>query len=144
LRYYSQIVWGMIVLALIVGFVAWAFGPSERSQRVRGGWNDMITRWSGPPSDEPRSGFAGFVARNKRPIQWGAVALGVLFILFGPEPSPLLVAITTLVVLAVVGLVQAIAGPGNPGAEPAQTTDTPEDVAVGEEIVVTVDDGPME
>jgi hypothetical protein len=101
----------------------------------------MIARWSGPPSGEPTSGFGGFVARNKRAIQWGAVALGLLFILLGPEPNALLVVITTLVVLVVVVLAQVIAGPTTSGAEQADTMNIPGDVVIEEDLVVRVDEG---
>jgi hypothetical protein len=39
------------------------------------------------------------------------VVLGVLFLLFGPAPSGLLVLVTTIVVLLLVGLVAVLAGP---------------------------------
>lgn len=135
LRFYTQGVWAVIVLALVVGFVAWVFGPSARAVRVRGGWNALIARWSGPETDEPRSGFSEFVFTYQRPIQWGAVILGLLFILFGPAPSVASVIITALIVLAVVGFAQAVGGPASPDSA-ADETQSSGEVVVEEEVVV--------
>ena len=135
LRFYTQGVWAVIALALVVGFVAWVFGPSARAVRVRGGWNALIARWSGPETDEPRSGFSEFVFTYQRPIQWGAVILGLLFILFGPAPSVASVIITALIVLAVVGFAQAVGGPASPDSA-ADETESSGEVVVEEEVVV--------
>jgi hypothetical protein len=135
LRFYTQGVWAVIVLAFAVGFVAWVFGPSARAVRVRGAWNNMLARWSGPQTDEPRSGFSKFVFTYRRPIQWGAVILGLLFILFGPAPSVASVIITALIVLAVVGFAQAVSGPGSPDTAADETKSSGE-VVIEEEVVV--------
>ena len=111
LRFYLQGVWGVILLAFVVGFVAWAFGPSALAVRLRTAWNAMLARWSRPESAGPRTGAAKFVYTWKHTIQWGAVILGILFTLLGPVPSFASVTVTALIVLAVVGGAQVVAGP---------------------------------
>jgi len=135
LRFYTQGVWAVIALAFVVGFVAWVFGPSARAVRARGAWNAMIARWSGPDTGKPRSGFSKFVSNNQRAIQWGAVILGLLFILFGPAPSVVSVIITALIVLAVVGFAQAVGGPGSPDTGPAETGEVLVETQVSEGVV---------
>ena len=102
--------WALIVLALIVGFVAWLTGPSIRARRLRSWGSDTIDGWRRPAEEEP-SGFTGFVAEWKRTIQVVVVTLGLLFVLFGPAPSGLLVIATLAVVLGIVVLVEVMAGP---------------------------------
>jgi hypothetical protein len=112
LRFFTQASWALIVLGSIVGFVAWILGPSERPARLRAWWDRLVHRWRDPEKPRPTSGFAGFLWVWKRLLQWGAVVLGLLFIFIGPEPSGMSVIITTLVVVAVVGAIEAVAGPG--------------------------------
>jgi hypothetical protein len=120
-RFYTGGVWAVIALALVVGTVAWVLGPSERAQRTRTAWTSMLARWSGSDVDEPRSDFEEFVIKWKSVIQWGAVALGLLFIMFGPAPTFWTVTFTAVVVLVIFGAAQAIAGPASaaPAAETA-------------------------
>jgi hypothetical protein len=118
LRFFIQACWTLIVLGLIVGFVAWVMGPSERPQRVRSWWNETIERRRDPDATTPTSGFAGFIAAWKRTIQWGAVVLGLLFILLVPEASAWLVILTALVVLVIVAVVEVVGGPNAPPEEP--------------------------
>ncbi len=102
--------WALIVLALIVGFVAWLIGPSIRARRLRSWGSDTIDGWRRPAEEEP-SGFTGFVAEWKRTIQVVVATLGLLFVLFGPAPSGLLVIATLAVVLGIIVLVEVMAGP---------------------------------
>ncbi len=103
-------IWALLVIALIVGFVAWLMGPSTRAQRQRSWGAKMIDGWRRPAEGEP-SEFTTFLAEYKRTIQVVVVALGLLFVLFGPNPSGLLVIATLAVVLGIVVLVEVMAGP---------------------------------
>jgi hypothetical protein len=102
--------WALLVLALIVGFAAWLMGPSTRAQRVRSSGATTIDGWRRPAEEEP-SGFTAFLAEWKRTIQAAVVTVGLLFVLFGPAPSGLLVITTFAVVLGVAVLVEVMAGP---------------------------------
>jgi uncharacterized membrane protein len=117
-RFFVQASWAVIVLGLIVGFVAWVVGPSERAQRIRTWWNETIERWRGADATVPTSGFAGFIATWKRTIQWGAVVLGLLFIILVPDASAWAVIITALVVLVIVAVVEVVGGPNAPPDQP--------------------------
>ncbi|MCZ6737744.1 MAG: hypothetical protein O7B77_07180, partial [Actinobacteria bacterium] len=69
------------------------------------------------------SGFTAFLAEWKRTIQVVTVGVGLLFVLFGPPPSGLLVIITAAVVLVIVGLVEVLAGPERSPAEDLASAD---------------------
>jgi hypothetical protein len=116
LRFYRQSMWALIIVALIVGFAAWVTGPSDRPGRIRAWWNRTIARWQGPGAATPGSA-TGFIATWKRTLQWSALTIGLLFLLFGPHASAWLVIITALVVLAIIAIVEFVAGPG-PSTEP--------------------------
>jgi hypothetical protein len=103
--------WALIVLMLIVGFIAWVSGPSPRAQMMRSRGAGAIERWRQPTGEEP-SGSIAFLAEWKRSIQSVIVAVGLLFVLFGPNPSGWLVLVTAAVTLALVVLVEVFAGPG--------------------------------
>ncbi len=111
LRFYRQSMWALILLALIVGFAAWIAGPSARAGRTREWWNHTIARWQGSGAEVPTGVVAGFVASWKRPLQWGTMGIGLLFLLLGPDPSVWSVVIPAVVVLAVVASLEVIAGP---------------------------------
>ncbi len=102
--------WALLVIALIIGFVAWLAGPSTRAQRLRSWGAKTIDGWRRPAEEEP-SGFTTFLAEWKRTIQVVVVTLGLLFVLLGPTPSGLLVIATLAVVLGIVVLVEVMAGP---------------------------------
>ena len=110
LRFYRQSMWALIFLALIVGFAAWIAGPSDRAGRTRAWWNHTVARWQGS-GEAPTSGAAGFVAAWKRPLQWGTLGIGLLFLLVGPDPSVWSVLIPAGVALVVVTSLEVIAGP---------------------------------
>lgn len=111
LRFYTQAMWALIVLALIVGFVAWVAGPSERAGRIRAWWRGTIANWQGEDATRPTSGAAGFVADWKRPLQWIVIAVGLLFLFFLPTASIWWVMITALLALALIAIIQVVAGP---------------------------------
>ncbi len=105
-----QSTWALLLLALIIGLIAWATGPSERAHGVTAWISRTIDAWRRPTEEQP-SGFTAFLAEWKRTIQVVIVVVGLLFVLFGPPPSGLLVIVTAAVVLAIVGLVELFAGP---------------------------------
>lgn len=126
LRFYRQSMWALIIVALIVGFVAWVTGPSERPGRIRASWKRAIARWRGPDAATPTTGAAGFIATWKRPLQWGTLTVGLCYLLFGPDASAWLVIITALVVVAVIAIIEVTAGPE---PSPTPTSDTENQVA---------------
>jgi hypothetical protein len=112
LRFYRQSMWSLLVLGLIVGLAAWVMGTSPRALRTRAWWRATIERWRRGDATAPTSGVARFVADWQRPIQVIVLILGLLFLLLVPAPSGWLVIVTALVVLAVIAVVQVVAGPG--------------------------------
>ncbi|GMQ84559.1 MAG: hypothetical protein BMS9Abin07_0123 [Acidimicrobiia bacterium] len=106
----TSFTWALLVLALIVGLLAWLLGPSTRAQRLSSWGAKTIDGWRRPTEEEP-SGFTTFLAEWKRTIQVVVTTLGLLFVLFGPTPSGLLVIATFAAVLGVVVLVEVMAGP---------------------------------
>ncbi len=103
--------WALIVLALIVGLIAWVSGPSPRARTMRSRGTGAMESWRQPTGAAP-SGFIAFLAEWKRSIQSVIVVVGLLFVLFGPNPSGWLVLVTAAVVLALVVVVEVFAGPG--------------------------------
>jgi hypothetical protein len=112
LRFYRQGMWSLVILGLVVGLAAWIMGASPRAVRTRAWWNSTIDRWQGADATVPTSGVGRFVADWQRAIQWAALILGLLFVLFVPAPSGWLVIVTALVVVAIIAVVQVVAGPG--------------------------------
>lgn len=111
LRFYRQAMWAFIVMALVVGFAAWVTGPSERAGRIRAWWHRTIARRRGLDAEAPTSGVTGFIATWKRPLQWGILTIGLLVLLFGPNPSGWLVIVIALIVLALIAVIEVVAGP---------------------------------
>ena len=105
-----QSTWALLLLTLFIGLIAWATGPSERAHRFTAWTSRTIDGWRRPTEEQP-SGFTAFLAEWKRTIQVVIVIFGLLFVLFGPPPSGLLVIITAALVLGIVVLVELFAGP---------------------------------
>lgn len=101
--------WALIVLALIIGFVAWVNGPSSRAQSLKSSAVEGMDSRRRAPEAEP-SGLATFLADWKRSIQGAVVALGFASLLFGASPSGISVFLTAVVVLGVGVLVEVLAG----------------------------------
>jgi hypothetical protein len=102
--------WAVLVLALIVGIAAWAMGPSPRAKRISAWTKGTLGRW-GERGGGESSAVGRFFHEWKRPIEIGVVVLASLYILFGPAPSGLSVLITAVVGLAIIGVVEIVAGP---------------------------------
>jgi hypothetical protein len=110
--------WGILVLGLIIGFVAWAIGPSPRAQQFTSWAIGTVDSWRRPAEADP-SGFATFLAGSKRTIEMIVVAIGLLFVLFGPSLSALRVLLITLVVVGIVVVIEILAGPAEATQEPS-------------------------
>ena len=113
--------WGILVLGLIIGFIAWAVGPSPRAQQFSSWISTTVGSWRKPEEADP-SGFSKFLAGSKRTIELIVVAIGLLFVLFGPSLSAVRVLVTTFVVVGFVVLIEILAGP----AETSQDSSLPE------------------
>jgi hypothetical protein len=66
------------------------------------------------------SRWSAFIIESKRGVQWVIVVLGLVFLLFGPDATALLVIVTTVVVVALAVLVEIVAGPTRPAREPEE------------------------
>jgi hypothetical protein len=110
--------WGILMLGLIIGFVAWAIGPSSRAQQFTSWAAGTVDSWRKPAEADP-SGFASFLAGSKRTIEMIVVAIGLLFVLFGPSLSALRVFLITIVVVGIVVLIEVLAGPAEATQEPS-------------------------
>ena len=110
--------WGILVLGLIIGFIAWAVGPSPRAQGFSSWISTTVGNWRKPEEADP-SGFSKFLAGSKRTIELIVVAIGLLFVLFGPSLSAVRVLVTTLVVVGIVVLIEILAGPAEKTADPS-------------------------
>ena len=104
------------VLSLLVAFAGWFLGGSRAATwgrraverdlgRVRGGHGFVS------------GGFATFVGRYRRPIQFAAVGAGILILLVATKLTLGLVLLAAVVVIVVLVLVELLAGPSTP--EPA-------------------------
>lgn len=118
-----QSTWALLVLALIIGFIAWVTGPSPRAGRVTAWTSRTLDAWRRPAEEQP-SGFTAFLVEWRRTIQVVVVVLGLVFVLVGPPPSGLLVIITAAVVLGIVVLVEVFAGPETASADDRVSADT--------------------
>jgi hypothetical protein len=116
-----QGMWALIVVAFIIGLIALLLGPSRRAQGIRTWAGRTVDDWQQPVAEEP-SGLTAFLIESKRTIQWTLVVLGLIFLLFGPDATALLVIVTTVVVLALVVLAEVLAGPTRPAAVPELET----------------------
>lgn len=112
-----QMMWAALILALIVGIVAWVMGPSARATHTRAWASGTIQRWRQPAEDRPNE-FTNFVADWKPTIEVVAVVLGLGFILFGPPPTGFSVLLTAVIVLAVVVVTEILAAPQPDRAAP--------------------------
>ena len=113
-----QMMWATLILALIVGIVAWFAGPGPRAVKTRAWASGTILRWRQPVEESPNS-FTDFVAEWKATIEVVAVAAGLMFIFFGPSPTGFSVLLTAVIVLAVVVVTEVLAAPKPEAATPA-------------------------
>lgn len=123
-----QLTWAMLILALIVGIAAWVAGPSARSVQTREWASQTIGSWRTSTERHPNS-FTGFIAEWRPTIEIVAVAVGLMYILFGPSPTGFSVLLTAVIVLAVIVAVEVLAVPNTEPADGPAAPD-PEAVAV--------------
>jgi hypothetical protein len=116
LRNLTGVLWAVLFLGLVVGFVAWLAGPSERAGSWRAGISGWFAGWREPVPESERSGFSRFFADWQRPIEWTIVGLGLLFLLLTPTLTLLIAVIAVVVVALLVAGVELIAGPTAPPA----------------------------
>jgi hypothetical protein len=102
------VAWSILLVGLIVAFVAWWFGPSDRAVR----WRDGFSNWQAARRDgvTPPTGLAAFVTKNRRTLQWGAVIVAGLVLLIIPNPSPWLILLIGALLLAFVVAVEVVGG----------------------------------
>jgi hypothetical protein len=105
-----EMMWAGMILALIVGIVAWVVGPGPRAGRSRAWASETIARWRRPVAADPNS-FTDFVANWKPTIEVVAVAAGLIYIFFGPPPTGFSVLLTAVIVLIVVVATEVLAAP---------------------------------
>jgi hypothetical protein len=105
-----EMMWAGLILALVVGIAAWVMGPGPRGIRARAWVSETIERWRRPVAADPNS-FTNFVANWKPTIEVVAVAVGLIYIFFGPSPSGFSVLLTAVIVLAVVVATEVLAAP---------------------------------
>ena len=105
-----QSTWAILLLAFIIGLIAWVTGPSQRAGRVTAWTSRTLDSWRRPTEEQP-SGLTAFLVEWKRTIQVVAVLLGLLFVLVGPPPTGLVVVVTAAVVLGIAVLVEVLSGP---------------------------------
>jgi hypothetical protein len=124
-----EMMWAGMILALIVGLVAWVVGPGPRAGHSRAWASETIARWRHPVAADPNS-FTDFVANWKPTIEVVAVAAGLIYILFGPPPTGFSVLLTAVIVLIVVVATEVLAAP-QPAATPeGGDIDVVEDVEI--------------
>ena len=117
-----QSTWAILLLAFIIGLIAWVTGPSPRARRVTAWTSRTLDAWRRPTEAQP-SGFTAFLVEWKRTIQVVVVVLGLVVVLVGPAPSGLVVILTAAVVLGLVVLAEVFAGPENASADYRDSAD---------------------
>ena len=106
----------------------WLLGGSKAAVNSRAGLRRGIARLRGDRSAVPGK-FASFVGRYRRPIQFVAVAIGILVLLNAAKITFGLVLLAALIVIVVLVLVELIAGP--PSVAAAEAADVAEPVESG-------------
>jgi len=106
----TSMLWGLVLLAFIVGFAAWFVGPGPRATRLRNSVGDGVDRWRGT-TQEPPTGLSLFFYKWRRPLEWGVVGLGLVVLLMMPLVTFASTIIVVLVGAAAIAGVELIAGP---------------------------------
>jgi hypothetical protein len=106
----TSMLWGLVLLALIVGFAAWFVGPGPRATRLRNSAGDGVDRWRGT-TQEPPTGLSLFFYKWRRPLEWGVVGIGIVVLLIMPLVTFASAIIVVLVAAAAIAGIELIAGP---------------------------------
>ena len=107
-RFVAQ-TWALLALGVIAAALIWGFGSSPRAAAMR----STFDRRQPAAAD---TGLFGFVGSHARIVQWGAVAVGVAFLLLTPTVSGLLVIVTAIAVGVVVAGSAWLAGSADAGS----------------------------
>ena len=124
-----QMMWAALILALVVGIVAWVMGPSARATQSRAWASGTIQRWRQPAEDHANV-ITSFIADWKPTIEVVAVVLGLVFVLFGPPPTGFSVLLTAVIVVAVVVAMEVLAAPEPDETAQADNADGVETVEI--------------
>ncbi len=119
-----QSAWGVLVLALIVGLTAWAFGPSPRARRIVGWVKSTIGRWGDPKAGDT-SAVGEIFSTWKRPLEIGTLVIAAMFVLVGPAPTAGSVLVTAIVTLALIAVIEVVAGPSHDAEEESVESEVP-------------------
>ena len=109
--------WAIILLGVIAILVAWFFGSSDRATGLR---DSFMTARAEASEDREPNAVTDFLTRYGRVLQWGTVALGVVFLLLVPVVRGWVVLVTAIVVIGIVVAIEWIAG-GSTGSKPGPT-----------------------
>jgi len=129
-----QMMWAALILALIVGIIAWVMGPSPRSTQTRAWVTGTIQRWRQPAEDRPNF-ITNFIADWKPTIEVVAVVIGLGVILFGPPPTGFSVLLTAVIVFAIIVVTEVLAAPKPAAIDSVEVVDVVEVDEVVEETV---------
>jgi len=122
--------WALVFLALVIGLVAWFFGPGPRASRLRVAAGDGVDRWRGQSQESP-TGPSLFFYTWRRPMEWGLLGVALLALLIMPTVTVMGVVLVILIGGFLVGAIELIAGPravadSVPDAEDSESVDAPE------------------
>ncbi len=95
--------WVVLLVGVIVAFVGWITGDSDRARSARSTF--VSAGRSSRGDDAELSGFALFVASQRRLIEWLAVIIGAGILLIGP---PLAIGAVLLIISVIVVIIIAV------------------------------------
>jgi len=95
--------WVVLVVGVIVAFIGWITGDSDRARSARSSFVNAGRSTRG--DDAEPSGFALFVASQRRLIEWLTVIIGAGIMLIGP---PLAIGAVLLLIVVIVVIVIAV------------------------------------
>jgi len=105
-------IWALVLLGLVIGLVAWFFGPGDKAARVRESVADGIDRRRGRDTGSP-SGLSRFFASWRHPLEWGVLGLGMLVLLVMQTVTFGTALIVVLIAAVLIAVIEVIAGPRN-------------------------------
>jgi len=111
--------WIVLLIGAIVAFVGWVTGDSDRARSARSAFVNAGRRTGG--QDEEPSGFALFVASQRRLIEWLTVIIGAGVLLIGP---PLAIGAVLLLIAVIVVIVIAVEFVSASASRPATPQDS--------------------
>jgi hypothetical protein len=120
-------------LLFVVGVVllagAWLLGPSSAALRLRGLWDRVLGRGASMTGEAVDLGpVPAWLSAHLAAVRWGTVGLAVLVLLWWDRPTGKVVLLLALVTLAVLGVVQLLAGAAHRPGDDATAAD-PDDAA---------------